>query len=362
MSELHALGEFWDRHTFSIGGVDFTWLDVALSAMARGQWPAFERRLAEGLACASRADREDAPPSQDTLDAAATAFRYDHDLISVADVTAWLERTRIDNDHWIAYLNRDLLRTRWADELEEILERFPPSARELLAAAVAEGICSGVFATFEEALAGRAAFVFENDAEQFQYICRGHTPASLHAAVARLAQTHAHWVSMRPADDSTARLAKVLQIESAFNLLIDRVAANGRLNAIVESNRLEWMRIELDTVSFAFEAAAREAMLCIREDGLSLHDVAALSRRRVARSSVVLEDVDPEYRDRLLAAEPGRVLGPLAVDGHFDVTTLLCRTTPSLGDPVVAARARQALVDISIQHAARNHVARPPGN
>ncbi len=42
---------FWDRHAFSVGGVDFSWFDVGLSAMRRGQWSAFERRLAEGLAC-----------------------------------------------------------------------------------------------------------------------------------------------------------------------------------------------------------------------------------------------------------------------------------------------------------------------
>jgi hypothetical protein len=54
--------------------------------MARGQWPAFEQRLAQGLACIARADAEDALPSEEALDAAATAFRYDRDLIAAADV------------------------------------------------------------------------------------------------------------------------------------------------------------------------------------------------------------------------------------------------------------------------------------
>ena len=162
------LVEFWARPAFTIRDVDFTWLDVALDAMARGQWPAFEQRLTQGLACLARAEAEGALPSEEALDAAATAFRYDRDLIAAADVNAWLERNGIPADDWIAYLNRDLLRNQWSDDLDDILDRFAPSVRQLFGATVVEGVCSGSFDTQLNALAGRAAFVFENDPEQFR--------------------------------------------------------------------------------------------------------------------------------------------------------------------------------------------------
>ena len=353
------LTAFWNRHAFSVRDVDFLWLDVALAAMARGEWPAFERRLAEGLACSARADREGCSPTQDALDSAATAFRYDRDLISVADMNLWLERTGLAADDWIRYLNRDLLREQWSDGLDDILDRFAPSARELAAASVAEGICSGIFDRWERTFAGRAAFVLEKDAARFQDACRpGEVPPSVDVSVARVAQTHAHWLSMRSSADTAWRLSTVLQLEAAFNALVDRITSNGRLSQAVDANRLEWMRLELETVSFRSETAAREAILCIREDGLSLYDVAALSHRRVDRTTISLEEVDAPHRDQLLAAEPGRVLGPLAVDGRFDVTTLVRRTSPALTDPAVAARARQAVIDLALQHAARDHVTR----
>jgi hypothetical protein len=66
------------------------------------------------------------------------------------------------------------------------------------------------------------------------------------------------------------------------------------LREIVDANRLEWMRLELDTVSFPIEPAAREAILCIREDGLTLYDVAAMSHRNVGRKALALEDIDSE--------------------------------------------------------------------
>jgi hypothetical protein len=355
------LSSFWERYAFSVRDVDFVWLDVALAAMARGDWPAFERRLSEGLACAARADLEDASPSQDALDAAATAFRYDRDLISAADVNVWLERTGLRTEDWIGYLNRDLLREQWSGDLENILDRFAPSARQLVAAAVAEGTCSGIFDTFEQTFAGRAAFVLEKDATQFQRACRRDGSPSADASVARLAQTHAHWLSMRPAADTAQRLSTVLELEAAFRPLAEGMASNGRMSEVVDAHRVEWMQLEVDTVSFTTETAAREAILCVTEDGLSLYDVAALSHRLVDRTTMVLEDVDVPHRDRLLAADPGRVIGPLAVDGRFDVTRLISRTAPSLTDPTVAARARQALIEAALQHAARDHVSRRTG-
>src|SRR5262245_31935053 len=46
---------FWQESVFSLGGIDFLHIDVALAAMVFGEWARFERRLAEGLACTTRA-------------------------------------------------------------------------------------------------------------------------------------------------------------------------------------------------------------------------------------------------------------------------------------------------------------------
>src|SRR5262245_54125741 len=119
-------GSFWDRTVFSIDGVQFSWLDVALAAMTRGEWSAFERRLAEGLACAARADAENASPADEAIDEAATAFRYDRDLIAAADVTAWLDGVDLSADEWTDYLRRELLRRQWAGELDDVLDHFAP--------------------------------------------------------------------------------------------------------------------------------------------------------------------------------------------------------------------------------------------
>jgi hypothetical protein len=348
---------FWDQCAFSVGGVDFLWIDVALAAMARGQWPAFERRLAEGQACAARAAQEGGAISQADVDEAATAFRYERDLIAGADVTAWLDKTGLTVEDWTGHLERAVLRERWADQLEDILDRFAPSARQLIAIAVAEGICTGTFDQLQRAFAGRAAFVRAVDEPRFDRACGRECEAGPgDRSAERLVQTHAHWLERRPAEDTAARLSTVLRIEAAFDALVDSVVTAPGLQDVIEAKRLDWIRCELETISFSTADAAREAVLCLLEDGFSLYDVAMLSRRGVERTAVMLEEVDAQFRDRLMASKSGDVLGPLAVDGHFEVTRLVTRASPTLADPRVAARARQTIVDRAIQHAMREHV------
>src|SRR5262245_46109658 len=99
-----TLSSFWQQHAFAIGGIDFLQFDVALAARVFGDWARFEKRLAEGLACATRASVEDLPAPTSTVEESAVAFRYERDLISGAEITAWLDRAGFSTDAWMAYI------------------------------------------------------------------------------------------------------------------------------------------------------------------------------------------------------------------------------------------------------------------
>ena len=356
-----GLDAFWDRYAFSIGDADFSWIDVGLAAMASGEWSAFERRLSEGVACAARAEAEDAWPSSNVVEEAANTFRYDRDLISGADMDLWLEAAGISIDEWAEYLKRNLLRQPWGDELDDTLDRFAPAVRDLLASVVVDRVCSGAFETLLQHFASRAALVFDTDAGRFQRARAGTaTNPSIAAAAGRLAHVHAHWLSTRPPVDLAARLATILEIEDAAAAALDAIASHDRLVRIVEANRLQWIELEIDRIAFPTAAAAQEAVQCVKEDGLPLAEVAALSHGAVERRSVLLEEIDPSQRDLWLAAEVRDVLGPFDADGAFEVTALVARAMPALANPRVAVRARHALVDTALQAAALAHVRRRP--
>ena len=158
------LSTFWDQCSFSIGDVDFLWIDVQLAAMAHGEWAGFERRLSEGLACAARADAEGLCPPEPAVEEAATAFRYERDLISGSEMTAWLDAGGLTTDEWMAYVTRDRppadvgpLTSKMCSIVSRL--RRGSSTR----AAVGEGICSGVFDAFARSFSERAALAIEED-------------------------------------------------------------------------------------------------------------------------------------------------------------------------------------------------------
>ena len=350
------LSAFWQQYAFTLGGIDFLQFDVALGAMAFGDWARFEKRLAEGLACATRANAEKLPEPTNEIEEAAISFRYERDLISSTDITAWLDRGGFSPDAWMAYVTRHVLRQTWSDDLEGILDRYGPSPRQLHAAALAEGVCSRLFEEFERSFVGRAAIAFDTNAALFE--SRAALSTSHADAAARLARQHAHWLDGRSSSDTLARLRVVLEIRDVYHVATERLVSDAGLHDVLEANHVEWVVIDTDTLSFSDESAAREALLCVSEDRLSLADIAELSRHSLIRTHGFLDDIPQEHRHRLLAAEPGRVIGPLLIDGRYHVTTVTGRSAPTLDDAQVAARARTVLLEQIAHRAAREHVSR----
>jgi hypothetical protein len=141
------------------------------------------------------------------------------------------------------------------------------------------------------------------------------------------------------------RFVRALRVEHAFRQVATPLTAPAALAAIVDAHRVDWTRVTLDTLSLPTDHAAREAVLCLKIDGLSFYEVGALSRQSVRRSSLFLEDSPPERRPALLAADPGQILGPTATeDGRFEVCRVECREEPALEDERVAARARETAI------------------
>jgi hypothetical protein len=346
----------WERHAFAIVDAEFQWIDVVLAAMARGDWPRFERQLAEGLACEARAAAENVPLPDAAIDEAATAFRYRRDLISASDMSGWLARMNVSSEDWMAYIARGVLRCLWAHEIEMVLDRYAPSPRHLETAAVSEGICSGLFDAFDASFSERAAIAFEACPDVFDTA----QPASrAHADMAtRLVRQHTHWLTMRPEDEYIARLTRILHIDDAYRAASERLLDTEALASVLDSHRLDWVVIDQDTIGFGDESAAREATLCVREDGMSMQAVAALSRQVVTRRSSFLEDLPADYRDRMLSAQPGSVIGPVEQDGQYEIALVLARTPPTLQDERIANRARALLLAHAGRRAAGQHVTR----
>ena len=354
-----GLSRFWTQTAFSADHTEFQWLDVAVAAMVRGDWSRFERRLTEGLAAVARGRAENVVAGDEAVDAAMTAFRYERDLISGDEMNTWLDREGLDSGEWSAYFSRALMRERFAYALDETIDRYIPSSRQLREAALAEGVCSGSFDHFAQALARCVALVADARTAAFS---APDPPPDLAGDASRLAHLHGHWLEDHSLAEIHERFVRALHIERAFAAAAEAVSAGPALHAMLGMRQMEWTRLALQSLTFTTEDAAREAIFCVRLDGLSLDEVGLLARQAVQHATLFVEDVRDDQRVPLLSADIGRVVGPLPIEERFQVLVLTSRTTPSIEDGHVRERARLAAIEAASERAARDRIAwRPRG-
>src|SRR6185295_593566 len=144
--------------------------------------------------------------------------------------------------------------------------------------------------------------------------------------------------------------------ESAFCARAGAAVTGRALASQLARHRLEWTRVDLERMSFDTVDAAREAVCCGRDDGLTLSEVAIESRCAVRDTRDLLERIEPALRDVVLCAGVGELVGPVAVGLRHEVVCVVDRRTADLADPLVRARAEAAVVDQMIARAILTHI------
>lgn len=338
---------------FRVEGEQFYWEDVAICGALRGDWAALERETREGQACLRRVRAGHALPAAD-VDAAAAEFRYARDLVAAEETVAWLERWGLARDEWMDCIRRSVARRLWSAELPRIVADFAPPDADVSAAMQPDALCSGRLRPMAEALARRAAaraWLRANAADA--------------SAVSGVAPDAAPEVPTDLAarglpDLDAARLAErgavVADLERALARFRAIAAPPPAIEAKVAQRRLDWIRFESRVALFAREEEAREAALCIREDGLDLAEVAADAHVPLVANRGFLDQAPKPLRDRMLAAGEGDVVGPVELDGKFALIRIDAKRVPSAADPEVARRAEREVVERALAHAAQDHV------
>ncbi len=337
------------RAVFAVGNRTYCWEDVVLAAKLRGEWDAFERRLRQGLACVKRAEELGEGPSEEELEAAAGDFRYERDLVAAEEMEAWLERRGLSVEEWMGYVLRERLRRDLSADLEEIEEGFPVDGDELAAALAAEGFCSGDFRGFAIRLAARAAGVEgmreSLAADSAEARPDGHASSPFETFPF---DTLPLALQNIPPDQLRDRLQDVARVEADFQRFRNSVLTPDAVRAQVAAHRLDWIQLGCRVVSFPAEDMAREAALCVREDGQDLEEVAVETCCALREGRFFLEDLDASLRDALLASTRGELLGPLAMDGEFALVLVTDKVMPSESDPEARLRAEDRIVDAAV--------------
>lgn len=128
------------------------------------------------------------------------------------------------------------------------------------------------------------------------------------------------------------------------------------LAAEVTDNQVGWTRLDLRCLTHPDEMVVREAALCVRMDGRELADVTADAGAELQEISLLLDDVEPSRRARLLAAMPGELIGPLATGTDHQLVLVVARAAPTLDDPRVRLRAEDVVIKRALAGEVSRHV------
>ena len=319
---IPQLGVLADRSLFTVADRTYAWEDVLLAAELRGELGALERETRQGLGCLRRLASEAGELPSEALRAAATVFRYEHNLLAAEELETWLDAHGLTVSDWNGYLRRLLLRERWVDELEWIESEFAVGDEEVEAALPAEAVCTGF----------------------------------LRRAAERLAEDAALAASVDAVEDSPDRITLLAALMRAADVVRARAPSAPEVEREVAARGLDWVRIEAETLELADAEAAREAALCVRVDGRPLTDVAEECGLPANALVLYLGDADPELRNALVSATPGELIGPIERGAGHILLQLRAKAAPSADDPELGHRAAAVLAARVIERELRDRV------
>jgi hypothetical protein len=304
---------------FTVQRQQYAWEDVFMAAQAWGDWSMLDGQVRQGLACLQHLCALGEAPAVQDIEAEAHTFRSHRRLLTADTTEAWLASWGLRPEDWSAYLCRAVLRRRWASSLASLVARYPASAADVAACLKAEAACADYLSRWVWQLANQAA------------------------ALARELEGH-HSATLPDVTPEPTRSVHLAHLDAAFQRFSQQVCTPKALAERLRLQALDWLRCDGLALTLPKAHSAHEAILCVREDGVTLDEVARRAHTIVHHRQWLLEQVNATWRGDLVCAQPGDLLGPWPHGEAFVVFELRQKIPPSLQDPAIHQRARQMVL------------------
>ncbi|HET6886587.1 MAG TPA: hypothetical protein VFH87_01565 [Candidatus Udaeobacter sp.] len=327
------------------------------AALFRGeldsQWKQFLRRLE----AKSLADELDLDLGDDAITTAAEAFRYEHDLITAEETEAWLATRGLTLDDFSDYFTRQYCASTLSEKIVPEEVEYTSASSELHRLFVTELILSGELDRMTTELIWRlaarcAAKDSDPDAiagEERKFFGRNEI---------ELAQL-SNWLKRLGRDSEWFK--EMVVMEAAYRQHCDTVLVQQARQRELVTLRLPLTRFETEVIELESRDAAKEALFCVREDGMSMEEVAMEGRYPYRRADFFMEDIPVDAQQRFLSASVGDVLEPVVRGDGFELCRIVKKIEPQPEDPSVRSRIEQRLLDRHFSELASKHVQRRLG-
>jgi hypothetical protein len=315
--------------------------EVLRAAHFRGDLKPAIEGLARKLDCSKEAMRLSLEGDEEVIDEMINHFRYENDLISAEETEAWLEARGLESDEFQEFFDRCY----WTDILKgKVFRRDAEGSHdtvEIMANLEAEVLISGGFGPLAVDLSRR--LMVRNDSESRATVGEIETALRRFHDNTGIGQCGLEsWLTSL--DRNQAWFNEMLEMEAAYQKRCESILTPGQLARELASSRLSLTRMEIECIEFDGIDAAREGLLCVRDDGLSLEEVARESRYPYKRSELLAADLPEELRQILLCAKIGDVLEPSGSGELMRLYRVLRKEEPELHDPSVLSRIEQKVL------------------
>ena len=320
------------RVIFVCGDRSFTVRDVIDAALFRGELEPEWKNLLRLLAAEKKADEQDLEFDDDAIDAAAERFRYDHDLITAEETEQWLAGRGLALGDFSGFFVRHF----WANNgTMSNRQRSTISLRltRCMNCSTDELILSGELDRMAQRLSWRVAArcAAADGTVDPQLIADEETRFAERTGLS--GDQLAGWLQGLGRDPEWFRDALAMEAIHRRDcaVLLSREARAREIAAL----RLPLTRFEVEIIELDSLDAAREALLCAREDGMSMEEVAAEGRYPYRHPEVLLEEIPEDLQQKFLSVHPGEILDPIAHGDGFHVCRVIGKAEPNPDDPVV---------------------------
>jgi hypothetical protein len=245
-----------------------------------------------------------------------------------------------------------LLRELCAEEREQICGEYKVSADDARSVLDAEGFCGGYYADFATALAIRACWinpeVSDNNA--------GSDPARLPSL-----QSFLDFLQVKLSESELSlKLRQFAELEDSYQQHCQAVCSDELLEKTVEANQVDWITIRSQCAVFPAESMAREAAMCVREDGVSLAEIADQAGAGVNSLCSSLEEIEDnlgsEVCSAVRGAREGDLVGPLSLEDNYLLVEVVQKMMPVLTDPDIRRRATHIVLEAASEREISQHV------
>jgi hypothetical protein len=331
---------------------EYTVRDAIDAAIFRGEFEDTWRKFLFHVAAQERADELELELDESAISAAAEEFRYQHDLITAEETEGWLASRRLTLEDFSDYFARRYCAGVVPEGFSPEKIEYNSADSELRELFVAELILSGELEEMTTKLMWRLAARRAGEevtpnavaAEKESFFERNAvTPAQLEKWLGKLGRD-VKWFD------------EMLALEAGYRRCCETLLVPQARQRELAMLRIPLTRMEMEVIELESRDTAQEALFCVREDGMSMEEVAAQGGYPYRRADFVLEDVAPEARQRFFSASAGGFLGPFARGDGFELCRIIRKIEPQADDPMVKSRIDRRLLASHFSELASGYV------